>query len=210
MVASLSFEKKAKEQGFELIVGVDEAGRGPLAGPVVASAVLLNNYDFNNRIDDSKKITPLQRENAFHEIHQNGCVGVGIVSEAVIDSSNILQATFFAMGVAVSNLISGLPKLVTDCQNFDRKVLLLIDGKFFKTTLPYSYQTVVAGDSLSLSIACASIIAKVTRDRILTAYDKIFPQYGFKQNKGYGTIAHREAIRRFGPSPIHRRTFNFK
>jgi ribonuclease HII len=206
---SFLYENEARTAGFRFVIGVDEAGRGPLAGPVVACAVLLKNKKFLNRIDDSKKITPRQREAAFHEIHQNAYVGVGVVSEAVIDTINIVEATYHAMSMAVSRIIETFPSSQITRNNFHKKVLLLVDGNSFKTPLPYSYKTVVDGDSLSMSIACASIVAKVTRDRILDAYDQIFPQYGFKQHKGYGTEEHRDALRKFGPSLIHRKTYSW-
>lgn len=198
--ALLKFEKKALDEGFSFVIGVDEAGRGPLAGPVVAAAVHLRDYEFQNTINDSKKLSPLQRERAFDEIRERSWVGVGIVSEAVIDSINILKATHQAMAFAVKDLIAKCP-----AQN----VCLLIDGNSFKSDLPYAVRTIVGGDGLSLSIACASIIAKVTRDRILEEYDKTFPQYGFAKHKGYPTAEHKLAIRTHGLSPIHRKTFNF-
>jgi len=202
----LYYENQAKKKGFRFIIGVDEAGCGPLAGPVVASAVLLKSRKFQNRIDDSKKITARQREKAFHEIFQNAYVGTSVVNEAVIDSQNILKARFLAMNWAVERLIAQLSKTHTQ-DGFSGQVCLLIDGNSFRTDLPYSYQTIIRGDNRSLSIACASIIAKVIRDRVLYIYDKVFPQYGFRQHKGYPTRAHREAILKNGFSPIHRKTF---
>lgn len=200
-------ENKAKKDGFDIIIGVDEAGRGPLAGPVVACAVCLHKKRFQNKINDSKQMTPRQREKAFHEILENADVGLGIVNEAAIDSINILNATYRAMTVAVNNLISKLSRLKTVKKKLTKKVCILIDGNSFKTDLPYSYKTIIRGDASCLSIACASIIAKVTRDRILDHYDKVFPQYGFKKHKGYPTMAHRLAIGQHGLSPIHRKTF---
>lgn len=203
----LQFERDAQERGFRLIVGIDEAGRGPLAGPVVASAVALKSFQFQNKIADSKELTHQQRESAFPEIMAKAYVGVGIVSETVIDTHNILKATFFAMTRAVADMISRLPGDVSGRDDFEKDVLLLVDGNRFESPLPYLCRTIVAGDSLSLSIACASIVAKVTRDRILTEYDKVFPQYGFSRHKGYPTAEHRQAIKKHGLSPIHRKTF---
>ena len=200
----LKHEQKAKSNGFTLILGVDEAGRGPLAGPVVAAAVALKTHQFSTRIADSKKLTPQERERAFHEIHKNAYVGVGIISEAVIDTINILNATYLAMNNAIENLIDHVPQ-----KHRDEKVCLLIDGHRFYSQLPYTYETIVNGDDLVFSIGCASIIAKVTRDRILDTYDKIFPQYGFRQHKGYPTVQHKLAIKEFGLSQIHRRTFQY-
>ena len=205
----LYYENQAKRKGFRFIIGVDEAGRGPLAGPVVAGAVLLKRRKFQNKIADSKKITPQQRERAFHEIFQNAYVGIGLINETVIDSQNILKATHHAMNRAVQQLIAQLSGIHTQ-DGLSSYVYLLIDGNSFKTELPYCYQTIIRGDNRSLSIACASIVAKVTRDRILNIYDRIFPQYGFRQHKGYPTRAHREAIFRNGLSPIHRKTFRFR
>lgn len=205
----LKHEKRAKRQGFSFIIGIDEAGRGPLAGPVVASAVALNNSNFSQEIRDSKKLSAFQRELAFDEIFTNAYVGIGIMNESIIDSQNILEATYFAMNSAVIHLISKLPKSLTTPKKFSEKVCLLIDGNRFKTDLPYQYKTIIQGDNMSLSIACASIVAKVARDRILMAYDRIFPEYGFGKHKGYPTQEHRQAIRKYGLSSIHRKSFHF-
>ena len=202
-----AFEKKALQKGFELVIGIDEAGRGPLAGPVVASAVSLRTFRFKTRISDSKKLSPRQREEAFHEIFDQAYVGVGIISEAVIDEINILEATFVAMNNAVRQLV--LRYSAVHKKNISAgHVHLLVDGNRFKSDLPYSYQTVVDGDESILSIACASIVAKVTRDRILRTYDQIFPAYGFKEHKGYPTAQHKEVLKRLGPTLIHRRSFH--
>ena len=206
----LTFENEAKATGFKWIIGIDEAGRGPLAGPVVASAVLLRSTSFENKINDSKKMTELQRERAFFEIFENAYVGIGMMSEAVIDSVNILQATFLAMTSAVRQMVVSLPKDVAGVEGFERQVMLLIDGPHFKSDLPYRFRPIIDGDAHSLSIACASIIAKVYRDRILKTYDSVYPQYGFKTHKGYPTASHRKAILENGLSPIHRRTFQVK
>ena len=201
------YENEIKAQGFDLIIGVDEAGRGPLAGPVVASAVALKTFRFQSKISDSKIISARQRERAFHEIYENAHVGVGIVSEAVIDRGNILEATFLAMTNAVLNAVARFAPDVGGGNGFCRTVCLLIDGNLFRTDLPYSYRTIVKGDRDVLSIACASIVAKVTRDRILNVYDSVYPQYGFKRHKGYPTPQHKEAIRAHGLSVIHRRSY---
>jgi ribonuclease HII len=206
----LKFEKEAKKAGFARIIGVDEAGRGPLAGPVVAAAVLLRSHRFYNRVDDSKKMTELQRKRAFLEISERAYVGIGVMSESVIDSVNILQATFLAMANAVRQLVEVLPADEKSQADFTASTILLIDGPYFKTDLPYKFQPIIDGDAKSLSIACASIVAKVYRDRILETYDRIYPQYGFKDHKGYATELHRRAIQANGLSPIHRRTFQVK
>ncbi len=204
----LDYEKKAEKKGYRSIIGIDEAGRGPLAGPVVASAVHLKSRNFLAKIDDSKKLNARQREKAFIEIYEKAFVGIGVVSETVIDSTNILDATFRAMTLAVHDLLKHLPKSLKGAKNFSKKVCLLIDGPYFRSDLPFHIQTIVKGDSLSLSIACASIVAKVTRDRILNIYDKVFPGYGFAKHKGYPTNEHRKAIQKLGPSVIHRKTFH--
>ncbi len=195
-------ERAAWKKGFCLVAGVDEAGRGPLAGPVTAAAVLVRDFDFSAKIDDSKRLTPGQRERAFREIRERALVGVGIVDEKLIDRINILAATARAMEQAIAGLVSRLPAAGTG----GRKICFLVDGRM-KLDVPYAYRTIVAGDRLSFSIACASIVAKVTRDRIMTRFDRRFPEYGFARHKGYGTSDHLERIRRFGPSPIHRFSF---
>jgi ribonuclease HII len=205
----LELEQHVKSKGFEILIGVDEAGRGPLAGPVVASAVVLKNYDFHVPIRDSKKLSPRQRAFAYQEIYQNGYVGVGIVPARIIDDINILEATFVAMNQAIEALIGNLPETLTQQSDFSRQVCLLIDGNQFKTTLPYAHETIVKGDDSVFSIACASIIAKVTRDGILDEYDRLFPEYGFCRHKGYPTKDHKDALKKFGPMIIHRKTFSY-
>jgi len=196
----LYYENKAKSRGYYFVIGVDEAGRGPLAGPIVAAAVRLRKTKFNNYIDDSKKLTPSQRELAFTEIYKNSLVGIDIINESIIDSVNILNATKLAMEKAVANLIYKTKKINK------KKVIVLIDGNA-SLNLPFKSKCIIGGDAKSLSIASASIVAKVIRDRIMTIYDKIYPNYNFKQHKGYGTAAHRKAIKKYGLSAIHRRSF---
>lgn len=186
-------EKAKRFSGFKVIAGVDEAGRGPLAGPVVAASVILKESDFTVRIDDSKKLSASLREKAYRQILEKAEVGIGIVSEDIIDSINIHRATLLAMEEAVLNL--------------DRRPdLLLIDGNI-RLRLPFSQWSIIKGDQQSLSIACASIVAKVTRDRLLNFYDTLFPEYGFNRHKGYGTRAHISVLRDRGFSPVHRRSF---
>ena len=202
----LKFEEQSQQQGYRLILGIDEAGRGPLAGPVVAAAVALKDYHFEHNIRDSKQLTAQAREKAFHEILAKAYVGIGIISETAIDEINILQATFVAMTNAVWQLLSRVPERAVAPRNH-KFIHLLVDGNRFKTDLPFSYRTIVDGDVHCFSISCASIVAKVTRDRILENYSKIFPQYGFAKHKGYPTREHRQAIQKYGPSMIHRKTF---
>ena len=196
----LAYERKLKNKGFDLIIGVDEAGRGPLAGPVVAAAVLLKNFSFNNRIDDSKKLSPLRRKNAFFEIKSKSLYAITAVGHKQIDRINILQATILAMRKSIAKLIKQLSTAEL------KRVFVLIDGNLrFKLDLPY--QSIVRGDSKSLSIAAASILAKVHRDAIMDNYDKIYPQYGFIRHKGYPTELHRNVLKERGPAAIHRKSF---
>ena len=180
--------------GFRTICGVDEAGRGPLAGPVCAAAVILPPHCAIPGLNDSKKLTDKRRRELFPLICQQALAyGIAFATEQEIDEINILQATFLAMERAMQKL-SPQPELA------------LIDGNRTKDFgLPV--RTIVKGDSLSASIAAASILAKVTRDRLMEEYDAQYPQYGFAVHKGYGTKRHYEALREFGPSPIHRKTF---
>jgi ribonuclease HII len=194
------YERKLKKRGYSLVIGVDEAGRGPLAGPVVAAAVALNTRRFKNRIDDSKKLTPLAREKAFQEIIRKSVFGIGIVDEYTIDRVNILVATRMAMEEAVASLIN---KLIVGKK---RRIHIIVDGNVsLKTGFPYT--TIIKGDSKSKSIASASILAKVTRDAIMQVYDRIYPRYRFNKHKGYPTEEHRKILKKFGPSIIHRKTF---
>ena len=196
----LYYERKLKLQGFDYIIGVDEAGRGPLAGPVVAAAVWLKDFRFINRIDDSKKLTPAQRKDAFFEIKSKSLYAIAGVNHKKIDQVNILQATILAMQKAVAELTKQLqPKEL-------KRVFVLIDGNMhFKLDLPY--QSIVGGDGKSLSIAAASILAKQRRDQIMEAYHKIYPQYEFIKHKGYPTQRHRDILKVKGPIAIHRKSF---
>lgn len=197
----LYYERKFKKKGFNLIIGVDEAGRGPLAGPVVACAVSLKSCRFKNRIDDSKKLTPKQRETAFAEIIRKSIFGIGIVSEKIIDRLNILEATRIAMKQAIESLIA---KLKDSGRN--QRIHVLIDGNM-ALDINVAFTSIIKGDSKSKSIASASILAKVIRDRIMLIYDKLYPEYKFNQHKGYPTRMHKLALRKFGPSIIHRTSF---
>jgi ribonuclease HII len=198
MVASavdlLHFEREAHRRGYHLVSGIDEVGRGPLAGPVVAAAVILPQNVELQGIKDSKDLTAGQREICCQDILSCAhAVGIGCVEPAEIDRINILQATFLAMIQAIENL-----QLLPD--------FLLIDGPY---TLPLAIpqKGIPRGDQRSVSIAAASIVAKVHRDRLMCEYHTIYPTYGFAQNKGYGTAKHLEALRRHGPCPLHRLSF---
>jgi ribonuclease HII len=196
----LCYERKLKLKGYDLIIGVDEAGRGPLAGPVVAAAVLLKDYNFCNRIDDSKKLSPAKRKVAFFEIKSKSLYAIAAVNHIKIDQVNILQATILAMQKAIRGLAAQLtPKEL-------KRAFVIIDGNMrFKLDLPY--QSIVGGDGKSLSIAAASILAKERRDQIMVAFHKIYPQYEFIKHKGYPTQLHRDILKAKGPIAIHRKSF---
>ena len=189
------YEKQTQSQGFQIVVGLDEAGRGPLAGPVVAAAVILPS-DFDHKgIRDSKCMSPAAREKMFLRINSEAvAIGVGIIAPEVIDEINILRATHAAMKAALSDL-----SVVFD--------FILVDG-LPVSGLPAPSMAIVKGDSKSVSIGAASIIAKVTRDRIMVELDREYPQYGFAGHKGYCTADHVAAINRYGPCPHHRKSFS--
>lgn len=191
----LEFEKLCARQGFKAVAGVDEAGRGPLAGPVVAAAVILPPGVALPGVTDSKKLSAQKRDLYFDMILDTALVvGIGFSSHEEIDRINILQASLAAMRKAVR-------KLATKAD------FLLVDGTF-KVPVRLPQRTIVKGDSLSLSIAAASIIAKVTRDRLMIDADAKYPGYGFAEHKGYGCASHLQAIASLGPCPIHRTTFS--
>jgi ribonuclease HII len=191
----LAFERKAKKQGFKSVSGVDEAGRGPLAGPLVAAACILPPGVLFHSVDDCKKLTPGLRDTLYTTLteHPEVYFGVGVVDHALIDAINIYQATIQAMLQA----IGALPK-VPDLVLADAMQLPHLQIPCWK---------IIHGDQLSLSIAAASIIAKVTRDRLMDGYHEKWPQYGFKKHKGYGTPEHLKALEEMGPCPIHRTSF---
>lgn len=189
------WERKAQERGFKCIAGIDESGRGPLAGPVVAAACILPENALIEGIDDSKQLLPSKRFQVFQKILALSEIdyGIGIVDSVIIDQINILQATFQAMLVAISRLNQ-------------RPDFLLVDGN----TMPSAHiagQAIIRGDALSQSIAAASIIAKETRDQLMRAYGEQWPHYRFPSHKGYATKEHILAIQNYGPCPIHRMSF---
>ncbi len=188
------FDKEFKKEGYNIICGVDEAGRGPLAGPVYACAIIMKEDFIIPEVNDSKKLTEKKREALYDIILENALDwSVASVSEKEIDEINILNATMKAMDMAILGL-----KVVPD--------LALIDGNQNRG-IKQNNKTIIKGDSKSYNIAAASIIAKVTRDRFIIKMDELYPQYGFKKHKGYGTKEHIENIRKYGPCEIHRRTF---
>ena len=190
-----TYENNAKSRGFKLICGVDEAGRGPLAGPVCAAAVILPEDCDIEGLNDSKKLTEKKREALYDVIIEKALaysVAYGTLEE--IEQYNILNATYLAMNRAIEGL-----KIPAD--------YALIDGNRVPTGIKVQCETVVKGDAKSSSIAAASILAKVTRDRLLLEYAKEYPEYGFEKHKGYGTAAHYDAIKKYGVLPIHRLSF---
>ena len=188
------YEKEFRARGFKLIAGMDEASRGPLAGPVVAACVILDPERPVYGVNDSKKLSPKRRAELKAEIEEKAlAIGVGIVDEKTIDEINILEATKLAMKQAVQNL-GVLPEI------------LLIDALTLKD-LPIPQEGIIKGDAKSVSIAAASIIAKETRDAMLMELDQQYPEYGFASHKGYGTPQHIQAIKEYGPLPVHRRSF---
>lgn len=192
-----TFEKIAYQEGYQLVAGIDEAGRGPLAGPVVAAAVILPPDYVNIEINDSKQLTAGKREELYEIINKEAvAIGMMVVDADTIDRVNILQATLQAMRDAVLELPTSPD-------------FLLIDGNQ-RVPILTPQKPIVKGDSLSISIAAASIIAKVSRDRIMEMYHRQFPQYNFQQNKGYGTKEHLDAIKQFGICKIHRKSFHVK
>lgn len=193
--------KLLKQKSIRFIAGVDEAGRGPLAGPLVVAAVIIKPEGrffsfhpvFRNKIADSKALSLPQRETAFSEIMVKAWVGIGIARQDLIDEFDISLATRFAAEAAISNLRKKPQHILTD-------------GGII---LPphYAYTSIIKGEQKCFSIACASIVAKVIRDRIMDVYDQFFPHYAFREHKGYGTKLHLEQLRKYGPSPIHRKSF---
>ena len=188
------YEGEAREQGYTAVCGVDEAGRGPLAVPVCAAAVILPAGLVIEGVNDSKKLSEKKREELFPVICEKALAyGIGWADEREIDEINILQATYRAMKRAVESL-----PLTAD--------YALIDGNRMPP-LAIPGTTIVKGDALSMSIAAASILAKVSRDRVMVQFSREYPQYGFEQHKGYGTAAHVQALREYGPCPLHRQSF---
>ena len=188
-------DKEFFDKGVKYIAGIDEAGRGPLAGPVVVASVILPQDSMIEGVNDSKKISESKREKLFEIITKEAIsYGIGIIYQNEIDEINILQATKKGVTEAIRNM--------------DIKPnIIMVDALSGINTLGIPYKSIIKGDAKSYSIAAASIIAKVTRDRIMREWDKVYPEYGFGSHKGYGTAKHIAAIREYGPCPIHRKTF---
>jgi ribonuclease HII len=196
----LTWEKQLFAAGYKLVGGIDEAGRGPLAGPVVAACVICpRDFKIGEElflVNDSKQLSEKKREMLYEKIFKNfPAVGIGVCDNKTIDKINILEAAFLAMKKAIGALRSK-----PDC--------LLLDGRLPIPNISLPQKPVIHGDALVFSIAAASIIAKVTRDRLMKAMDERYPEYGFKLHKGYGTKFHFEQIKKYGPCPIHRRSFS--
>ena len=188
------YERRARRRGCRLIAGGDEVGRGPLAGPVVVAAVVFPNGRYPAGLDDSKKLSRAQRERLYTAIFDSACVSIAVASRARVDRMNVLQASLWAMSRAVAGLAL-LPDHV------------LVDGNRAPPGLACPCETIVGGDGLSVSIAAASIVAKVTRDRLMGAVGRAFPDYGFEKHMGYSTPAHFAALKTHGPCPHHRQSF---
>jgi ribonuclease HII len=188
------FERRARQSGARFVAGLDEAGRGPLAGPVVAAAVVFESQNFPEGLNDSKKLSPAKRRRLYEIIVDSAHVSVAVASAARIDRMNILRASLWAMDRA----LAGLPCAPDHA---------LIDGRDLPPGLPCTGEAIIGGDGLSASIAAASIVAKVTRDRLMEAVGLAYPDYGFERHMGYGTARHLDALARHGPCHHHRRSF---
>ena len=190
-----SMEKELYEKGFEYICGIDEAGRGPLAGPVVVAGVIMPKDSMIEGVNDSKKVSEKKREKLYDLILEEAIsYSVAIIGQDVIDEINILNAT----KEGVTKVVEGLDV---------KPNLILVDALTHINTKGIPYDSIIKGDAKCYNISCASIIAKVTRDRIMREWDEIYPQYGFINHKGYGTAKHIQALKEYGPCPIHRKTF---
>ena len=196
-------EKEFYKKGIKLIAGIDEAGRGPLAGPVVVACCIMPENSMIEGINDSKKISEKKRENLY-EIIANEAIsyGIGIINQTEIDEINILQATKKGLTMAIKEAEEKLAK-----KDLQKPEVILVDALTKIDTDGIPYKSIIHGDAISYSIACASIIAKVTRDRIMRKWDEVYPQYGFEAHKGYGTAKHINALKEYGPCPLHRKTF---
>ncbi|WP_141431193.1 ribonuclease HII [Bacillus sp. 03113] len=192
-VEMTKLEQEFRKKGFYYIAGIDEVGRGPLAGPVVASAVILPETFYYPGVDDSKKLTEQKREEIFSIIQREAiAIGIGVISAEEIDEINIYEATKKAMLAAIIDLSTAPDFLLIDAMKLDT---------------PYPFEAIIKGDGKSISIAAASIVAKVTRDRMLSKIGEQYPEYGFSKNMGYGTKEHLDAIEKYGITPYHRKSF---
>ena len=216
--STFDLENELLSKGYQFVIGIDEVGRGPLAGPVVASAVILKNQESRimnygikefDLIRDSKALSEKQRESLFDFINENFFVGIGICDHETIDRMNILEASFLAMKAAISSLKKEISNKIpnTRYQIPDTKYIILVDGNKKIPNLSMDQRAIVGGDKIVKSISAASIIAKVTRDRMMKEMHEKYPEYGFNKHKGYGTKFHVDALLKNGPCKIHRKTF---
>lgn len=193
------YEENLYNEGLKYICGIDEAGRGPLAGPVVVGAVVMPRESKLEFMNDSKKVTEKRRELLYDEICETALAyGIGIIPQEEIDELNILNATKKGLHLALGQVIKKLNA---------KPDIVIVDALKDIDTFGITYQSIIKGDATCYSISAASILAKVTRDRIMAQWDEIYPEYGFINHKGYGTAKHIEAIKKYGPCPLHRRTF---
>jgi len=215
-IATFNLEKDLAAQGYTHIIGTDEVGRGPLCGPVVAAAVMLRNFQFpppaggsNDKmwdlVRDSKKLSEKQREHVFDFIHEHFHAGIGLCDHETIDRINILEASFLAMKKAIQDLKRNMSRELWSGN--EPKFIILVDGNKKIPNLSIEQHAVIGGDKLVKSISAASIIAKVTRDRLMLDMHAKYPLYGFDKHKGYGTKLHMEALIKYGPCEIHRKSF---
>lgn len=189
------YECKLRSKGYKYICGIDEAGRGPLAGPVVVASVIMPENSMIEGVNDSKKVSEKKREKLYDLILSEAIsYGVGIIGQDEIDEINILNATKKGLTISLQELTQ-------------KPDLIIVDALNNIDTLGTKYESIIKGDAKCYSIAAASIIAKVTRDRIMREWDKVYPQYGFVAHKGYGTVAHIKALKEYGACPLHRKTF---
>lgn len=193
------YEENLYNEGYKFICGIDEAGRGPLAGPVVVGAAVMPRDSKLEWVNDSKKVTEKRREILYDRITEEALAwGVGIISEKEIDELNILNATKKGLHLALGEVIEKLKQ---------KPDIVIVDALREIDTFEIPYQSIIKGDATCYSISCASILAKVTRDRIMREWNEVYPIYDFEKNKGYGTAEHIKALKQYGPCPIHRRTF---
>lgn len=193
------YEENLYNEGYKFICGIDEAGRGPLAGPVVVGAAVMPRDSKLEWVNDSKKVTEKRREILYDRITEEALAwGVGIISEKEIDELNILNATKKGLHLALGEVIEKLKQ---------KPDIVIVDALREIDTFEIPYQSIIKGDATCYSISCASILAKVTRDRIMREWNEVYPMYDFEKNKGYGTAEHIKALKKYGPCPIHRRTF---
>lgn len=193
------YEENLYNEGYKFICGIDEAGRGPLAGPVVVGAAVMPRDSKLELVNDSKKVTEKRREILYDRITEEALAwGVGIISEKEIDELNILNATKKGLHLALGEVIEKLKQ---------KPDIVIVDALREIDTFEIPYQSIIKGDATCYSISCASILAKVTRDRIMREWNEVYPMYDFEKNKGYGTAEHIKALKQYGPCPIHRRTF---